>query len=135
MSGLTIKRRGYALGAAITGIDLKQRLDAGTVARLREAWLEHTVLCFPDQNLDAQEFTEFCGRFGELDDNRLVTYLRHPEHESIFVMVNKPVTVHGKSYTGNVTDHWHSDFSHTARRLTGAFLNAKVLPDVGGDTM
>ena len=36
-------------GAAITGVDLRETLDAGTVAAIRAAWLDHQVVYFPDQ--------------------------------------------------------------------------------------
>jgi alpha-ketoglutarate-dependent sulfate ester dioxygenase len=48
---LIVRRLGYALGAEITGIDLSADLDAATVTEIRDAWVEHSLLCFPGQNL------------------------------------------------------------------------------------
>src|SRR5579872_6159059 len=52
---LNIRRLGYALGAEVTGVNLRERLDAGTISDIRAAWLEHIVLCFPGQDLDPSE--------------------------------------------------------------------------------
>jgi taurine dioxygenase len=130
MSALTIRRLGYALGAQITGLDLKSRLDDESVEALRKAWLDHVVLCFPGQDLSAEEQIAFAGRFGELDDNHLTTHT-----SPIAVLVSKPVTLGERKYPGSIANIWHSDLAFTNRPSTGTFLNSKELPDIGGDTL
>ena len=76
--GLHVQRLGYALGAEVRGVDLRKPLDDATVAAIRSAWLDHIVLCFPEQDLGPQELRDFCSRFGELDDNRAGPHTRHP---------------------------------------------------------
>jgi taurine dioxygenase len=136
MSGLQIRRLGYALGAQITGIDLTGRLQDSTLAEIRQAWLDHIVLCFPGQKLGAEQMMDFCGRFGNLDDHRNSPSNRHPEYSSVKVFSNKRVVVGDTSYGGTKTGFaWHSDLSYTNHPSTGTFLLAKQLPDVGGETM
>ena len=53
-----------SVGAVVEGVDLKHPLDAETVARLREAWLERGVLFFRGQNLDENTLEAFIGQFG-----------------------------------------------------------------------
>ena len=54
-----------ALGAEVSGLDLARPLDDATVAALRQAWLEHLVLFFRDQDLSPAQFLAFARRFGE----------------------------------------------------------------------
>ena len=54
-----------ALGAEITGVDLAE-LDDETFAEIHDAWLEHQVLFFRDQDLAPDQHKAFGRRFGEL---------------------------------------------------------------------
>lgn len=135
MGTLNVRRIGYALGAEVTGLDLRKPLPASSVAEIRRAWLEHLVLCFPGQDLEAEHLSAFASQFGELDDNRALPHLRHPEHPAVYVIVNKPLVIKGKWYSGGAASQWHTDLSYTIRPGTAGFLIAKELPDVGGNTM
>jgi taurine dioxygenase len=135
VSKLQIRRVGYALGAEVTGLDLREPIGASAIAEIRAAWLEHIVLCFPGQDLEAEHLSSFANLFGELDDNRALPHLRHPDHPAVYVIVNKPLVIKGKSYSGGAASQWHTDLSYTSRPGTAGFLIAKELPDVGGNTM
>jgi taurine dioxygenase len=135
MGTLQIRPLGYALGAEITGFDLRRPLPDETVAQIREAWLDRIVLCFPGQDLDPEEMMAFCGRFAELDDNRSIPAFRHPDSSLVSVLVNKPLVLKDRQYSGAIVDQWHTDLSFTDRPSTASFLNAKELPDIGGNTM
>ena len=134
MAALQVRRLGYALGAEVRGVDLSRPLDDITVANLQRAWLDHLLLCFPDQHLRKEDLVAFASRFGdELDDNRN-TKTRDPENTNIVLMTNKPVA--GKPWDGyKAGQNWHSDRSYSDRPMTGTFLYAKEIPDVGGDTI
>ena len=137
MGRLQIRRRGYALGAQITGVDLTKPIDEATAGEIRTALLEHVVLCFPDQDLDAFKLREFCLHFGELDTyNTGMQKNLHPDVPEVVVRANKPFTINGKpAPTSPTVDQWHSDYSQSPRPSTYTFLNGKELPEVGGDTM
>ena len=49
----------------MTGLDLSVPLDPGTIAALREVWLEHLVLLFRRQALSEQQLVRFARYFGE----------------------------------------------------------------------
>ena len=66
---MNIRKLSNALGAEVTGIDLKRIGDRDFDA-IRGAWHEHLLLVFRDQQLDYPDYI----RFGELDGN-LATYL------------------------------------------------------------
>ena len=135
MSAPQIRPLGYALGAEVRGIDLRAGLTESTVAAIRNAWLEHIVLCFPEQDLNAEDFMAFCEKFGPLDDNRSIPHFRDPIHDAMTIIVNKPTAVKNKLLSGGIADEWHTDLSYTDRPASASFLNAKALPDVGGNTM
>jgi taurine dioxygenase len=133
MAELQIRRLGYALGAEVRGVDLTGSLDDATIADIRKAWLDHLVLCFPDQNLSKDGLVAFARRFGEIDDNR-TNKTRDPENVHVTFVTNKAVA--GKAFDGyKGGQNWHSDRSYTARPAPGTFLFAKELPDVGGNTI
>ena len=132
---LTVNKLAHALGAEVTGVDLKQRLSETTIADIRQAWLDNLVLCFPGQNLEPQEQIDFCSRFGELDDHRSRPHWNRPDFPEINIVANKPVVYGGKTLQTLIADKWHTDMSFSVRSATASFLNAKTLPPIGGDTM
>ena len=57
------------IGAEIRGLDLRDRLYAGTIDRIHRAWLDHSVLLFRDQTLEQEDLlrvTEYFGSLGAL---------------------------------------------------------------------
>ena len=131
MPELKVRRLGYALGAEVTGIDLRKPLDDATVRAVRQAWLEHLLLCFPNQELAKKELLAFAGRFGEFEPaSRNVD----PENANVILLTHKPVN--GKPWDGYKNGHnWHSDHSYTTHPTSGTFITCKEIPEAGGDTM
>ena len=54
-----------AVGGVVEGVDLSRPLDARTVARLREAWLDRGVLFFRGQDISEAQLETFIGYFGK----------------------------------------------------------------------
>ena len=54
MGQINVKQLGFALGAEVTGIDLRQPLNDLARKEILDAWHRHLVLVFPDQDLDAR---------------------------------------------------------------------------------
>ena len=52
MPSFDVKPLSPSIGAEVTGLDLSGPLDAGTVAALRDLWLDHLVLLFRRQGLN-----------------------------------------------------------------------------------
>ena len=48
---LKVEKLGQSCGAQISGIDLKKDLSESTIKEIREHWLKHLILSFPDQAL------------------------------------------------------------------------------------
>jgi taurine dioxygenase len=64
MSNVQVRRIAHALGAEVTGVDLRQPLDDATFAAIKRASLDHFLLCFPKQDLTREQFIAFARRFG-----------------------------------------------------------------------
>lgn len=61
---LTVTRLGGALGASVTGLDLRTLTDADR-EQLHALLMEHLVLAFPGQHLDDAEHVAFACGFGD----------------------------------------------------------------------
>lgn len=125
---LEITPSGQACGAEVRGIDLTQPLDAGTIAEIRKAWLEHQVLAFPDQNLsdeDLERFTEYFGPFG--DDPFIAPVEGHPHIIAIQRAANETAPIFAES--------WHTDWSFQEKPPAGTCLFGITIPPTGGDTL
>ncbi|MFT5175906.1 MAG: alpha-ketoglutarate-dependent taurine dioxygenase, partial [Gammaproteobacteria bacterium] len=58
-----------SFAAQITDIDLREPISASTQAAIEEALVEHHVLVFRDQDLDAQQQNDFTLNFGEIESH------------------------------------------------------------------
>ena len=113
------------IGTEVRGIDLRH-VDASTVAWLTNLLVERKVLFFRDQPLSMDEHIAFARHFGELEVHPFTSNDNaHPE-----VILLKNDREHPPSI--NV---WHSDVTWRAEPSLGSILRARVVPEVGGDTL
>src|SRR3954464_10592636 len=63
---LTISKVSGALGAEVSGVDLR-RVDDALFDRIHRAWIDHQVLLFRGQTLSDDELVAFSRHFGVLD--------------------------------------------------------------------
>jgi len=126
-NALDIRPLSGALGAEILGIDLSHDLGDDTVAAIRAAWLEHLVVFFREQELDAEQFLALAGAFGEpveypfvkgLDGFPQITPVIKLEHETV-----------------NFGGLWHSDTAYLDKPPMATMLIARETPPRGGDTL
>jgi taurine dioxygenase len=116
-----------ALGAEISGVDLTGPLDDETVAALRQAWLEHLVVFFRDQDLTLEQFLAFSRRIGEPVEYPFVRGIDgFPEIITVSKLPDETVNFGGI---------WHSDTAYLERPPMGTMLLAREIPPRGGDTM
>lgn len=126
-SQLDVRKIAGACGAEILGIDLSVAPDAETVAALRQAFLDHQVVFFRDQNLTPAQFLQMAKLFGQPIEYPFVTGLDgFPE----IIQVAK--LEHEKSNFGGI---WHADTTYLERPPMGTMLIARELPPYGGDTL
>jgi taurine dioxygenase len=115
-----------SVGANVRGLDLSQPLDGATVRTLRAALVDHLVLFFRDQPmLSVDEHVRFAHYFGEIDLPLFRTKLsERPE-----VLVLDQVAPKGEG-----ADSWHADNTYMETPPMGSILQARMLPEIGGDT-
>ena len=129
-----IRPLGQPLGAEALGFDLSQPPDAETLAWIEDAFAEHPVLVFREQELGAGELATFGRRFGTPRRHALIKY-RHAEHPDVSWLTN--VDEAGKvDWFGvkRATD-WHTDSTYEDRLPLLAILHAKEVPSEKGGTM
>jgi taurine dioxygenase len=125
MSTIEITPITAAIGAEVSGLDLRHELSDVDVKVLRQALLDHLVLFFRDQPITDDEQLAFALRFGPMHVSPLQTV--HQDAPEIVVLDQ----VHPQ---GEGADEWHSDNTFLAEPPMGSILRAVQLPDVGGDT-
>lgn len=126
---LTVRPLCGALGAEVSGVDLAGRLDDAVFAEIRQAFVDHIVLVFPDQDWSPADQVAFTARFGVVEAHPLRSRAGLAEHPEILVIVNRP----GERAARN--DIWHSDISFAERPPLGSVLYGLEVPEGFGDTM
>ncbi|HEY2069324.1 MAG TPA: taurine dioxygenase [Rhizomicrobium sp.] len=123
---MQVKPLNPTIGAVISGVDLAQRQDDEAIAAIRTALLKHKVVFFEDQHMTPVQHRDFAARFGGLHTHPL--YPGVAEAPEMFILDN---------HAGNPTDNdaWHTDVTFIETPPLGAILYAKLLPDLGGDTV
>ncbi|MDA0654844.1 MAG: TauD/TfdA family dioxygenase [Proteobacteria bacterium] len=123
------------IGAEVRRADLAT-VDDKTLSAIHAAWMDHCVLLFRDQKIDARDLVMFSKRFGELDiapanENGDSGFGGFPE-----VLVLSNVMEDGKAIgaLGNAEAQWHTDMNYIDEPPTGSVLLSVEVPDEGGNT-
>ena len=116
-----------ALGAEIAGVDLTN-LGNQAFSEIHQALLDRQVLYFGDAPLDDDQLEAFTLRFGPFGDTPFVACM--PDHPNI-IEVRKDADESGINFGGR----WHSDFSFQETPPSLTLLNARTVPEAGGDTL
>ncbi len=122
-----LKQTGSTCGAIVTGLDLTQPLSATSVAELREAWVKHLLLIFPEQVMteeDLERFTRYFGDFG------VDPYFESIPGPSNIVAIERRAGEQAPVFA----ESWHSDWSFQSTPPAGTCLYSLKIPPVGGDT-
>jgi taurine dioxygenase len=122
---LDLRRLSGSLGAEVRGIDLRDATP-DLAAVVHQFLVEHMVLFFPEQHLSADEHLAFGRLFGPLE-----------AHPNLDLERERPefFELRAVDGTGGVADEWHSDLTCAENPSKFSILQAKVIPDVGGDTL
>ena len=98
-----------ALGAEVSGVQLRD-FDDEVKAELHDAWLEHKVLFFRDQELTRDEHVAYGRRWGSLEQHPFTP--NEADHPEIVVLESTPE----KFYAAEA---WHSDVTWRALPVAG----------------
>jgi taurine dioxygenase len=148
LTELTATPLSPALGAEITGIDLREELSGQTVAQIQELWRRYIVLVFRDQDLSTEDQRRFASNFGTLRERRrggtkfakskYGLYEGDPEiRDDPNLMLVSNIIVDGKPIGAIAEgDMWfHIDSGYAERPYKYTFLHAIKLPSEGGNTL
>jgi taurine dioxygenase len=131
-----------ALGAEISGVDLKRPLSTASVAAIKQAWNEHLVLVFRGQSITQDEQLRFASHFGELGSRRKApAQLKSraegvlQDHEKILLVSNVRIDGEAIGAFGDGEFWFHIDSGYTPRPYKYTFLFALELPSEGGNTL
>jgi len=143
LDALQVVPTGRPCGAEIRGVDLTQPVPSDLAAALRAAWLDHLVLLFRDQYLDAAQYLAAARLFGQPVEGGKRRYMkaagltldeRFPE---LHILSNldadgRPVQDNGD--LGSLEVVWHSDNSYVEAPPAGSCLYSLEVPTHSGNT-
>jgi taurine dioxygenase len=135
---IEIMPSGDALGAEIRGVDLSKPLSKELFNALEQAFNEHSVICFRDQDLKPQTFIDYASHYGEPQNLYLNNYAMPGFPEILYVSnIQEDGEDIGHADAGCV---WHTDMSFAKQPPRATVLHAREVPvtedgTVLGDTV
>ena len=118
------------IGAELHGIDLASTLPDETIADIRSALLTYKVIFFRDQDISEDQHIAFARRFGDLEVHPITP--KDQAHPEIFHLKTREGLKPGSKVGA---DLWHSDVTWRVEPSLGSVLRARIMPEIGGDTM
>ena len=113
-----------SIGAEISNIDLRD-FDDEIIAEIQQAWLDHKVLFFRDQDLTQAQHVAYGRALGELEVHPFAP--SDSEHPEIIILNSTPESFQS-------AEVWHSDVTFREAPPLGSVLFGRVIPEWGGDT-
>lgn len=128
-----------ALGAEVVGLDLAESMDDETFQAIRDAWMKHLVLAFPNQTLSEEQQITFSQRFGALEEHHQ-DIIKSRSSPQIFRVSN--VNDEGNMMSSDdpsiaqisLAQRWHTDSSYRAVPSMGSILHGIEVTKEGGET-
>ena len=117
-----------ALGAEINGVDLGGPIADNTLAEINEAFHEHLVVFFRNQDLSPKQHADFAAHFAELVPHPFVQSI-----DGIPGIIEIVKERDEKTNWGGI--NLHSDLTFFEEPPIGAALYAREVPPHGGDTL
>src|SRR5438445_3122437 len=127
------------IGAELRGIDLRTRPDDETVRAIYQAWLDHLVIIFPDQDLSQEDLVRVTGYFGAIGElSRPPKYFPKGYSELLpGIMLISNIRQNGEPI-GALPDGemmFHHDMIHAEVPSKATLLYSVEIPSAGGNTL
>lgn len=135
---IEVRRLHPLFGAEIVGVDTGKPMNDATFAAVRDAFEEHSVLLFRDQDLDDPRQIAFSERFGPLESTVSANsggggaFARQSNVDIATGEVIPPDDKRMLYQKANML--WHSDSSFKPVPSLCSLLSARVVPAEGGAT-
>jgi taurine dioxygenase len=137
MSCIEVVPLSNAIGAEIRGLDLREALSDEAVRVVKQAWYDHVIILFRDQDLTYQQQRAFAENFGTLGRRHgdSGTLAEKAAGEGVMLITN--VRENGKPI-GTLPDGemmFHSDTPYNKHPIKATMLYAIDVPSRGGETL
>jgi alpha-ketoglutarate-dependent 2,4-dichlorophenoxyacetate dioxygenase len=135
---VAVKRLTRYFAAEVSGVDLRAPVMDLDLQEIRNAFDDHSILVFRDQNITDEQQIAFSERFGVLETTvssnpggagTVVTILSNLDEAGAVIPATDRRMVFN---TGN--QMWHTDSSFKDVPATGSLLSARQVPPEGGET-
>jgi taurine dioxygenase len=124
---LSITAVSSVIGAIINGIDLSYPIPDTIFASIKQAFIDHGVIFFKDQNLTPQQYIAFAKRWATPEIDQFIRSVSgYPE----ITEVRKD-----PGHAVNIGGNWHTDRSYNSQPPMASMLLAREIPPYGGDTL
>lgn len=135
--GWTVRVITPAIGAELSGIDLREQLSPASQKLLRALLVKHGVLFFRDQPLTPTQQVTFARGFGQLTPAHPLVGGLDAEHPEVLLLDSAayPLGVGTKTDGTSYNNRWHTDVTFSATPPMAAVLCAQMVPESGGDTL
>jgi taurine dioxygenase len=134
---VSVRPLSNALGAEVTGVDLRQALDTTVIQALRDAFDASVVLCIRGQDLSEDDQIRAASMFGKVHVRRRENYKRDPGgiFDTPFMLVTN-IVENGKALGvfGDGEMWFHHDTSYYPQPHRATLLYSMKLPSWGGNT-
>ena len=129
---MAVKIKPYteALGAEVLNINLGRKLSANNLSLIKDTLNIYHVLFFRDQDITSKQLINFGKNFGSLEIHPLIPTL--PGNPEIIELKSLDT---GPAPMAKNSEVWHSDMSYTKIPPYAGILQAKKIPESGGNTM
>jgi len=124
---ITVRPINGFIGAEIEGVDLRQPLSADAFKIVHDALVTYEVIVLRDQDITVDQQMAFGALFGELSI--------HPFSPKLADKPEVMILDYSKDNPPALTDIWHADETFREAPPTATILRAKVVPEIGGDTL
>ncbi len=115
------------IGAEIDGIDLRRPLSATEFEIVHDAFVQYEVIVMRGQDITVDQQMAFGALFGELSI--------HPFSPNLADRPEVIILDYSADNPPALTDIWHVDETFREAPPMATILRAKVVPEVGGDTL
>ena len=125
------------IGAEVSGFDLREPMDDAAFEVVRDAFHEHSVLVFRDQDITDDQQVAFSRRFGELEKTSFAIAAPNPYIYSLSNVDDEGNVLEIDTKRRNfleVNKRWHTDSSFREVPAMASILSGREVPRREGDT-